>query len=180
MEENIIVKKQNDNILLFHLYVKNRGAFFRYYLNLEKYELIVTGEITASYNWTSGTKESFIELMLRSDKLYLLNKLSYSTGRRFDLPKSITQTIMNLNEYFEVEDGYKKNLIEEISSIDADTFEGFYYQCVKLIEDNCLDYLEDIERCISNAEVFPYWLIEAVELFCSEIKPLLKEIKGSN
>jgi len=83
------VEQQTKGLLVFHLYEEKTRARIRYYINLEEYELVVTGETTASYKWVSGTKESFIDLLLRSDEGYILMKLGYSKDKIFNLDKSI-------------------------------------------------------------------------------------------
>ena len=174
------VEQQTKGLLVFHLYEEKTRARIRYYINLEEYELVVTGETTASYKWVSGTKESFIDLLLRSDEGYILMKLGYSKAKIFNLDKSIEETINN------IKDNYGEDITSLLESEDVENFydelkqiddcwspEGFVIKVNEVIDSYSeLEYL-DIHECIESIEEHPHWLVRSVELFCSDIKPLL-------
>lgn len=170
------------NILRYRLKDDKNGAIVYFTLDLDNYELIISGETTASYQWVSGTKESFIDLMLRCDYSYLLMKLGYSRPKEFNLEKSIEETIKNI----------KENLGEDIVlNLESDDLEDFYREIRYGIEcytsesfvtivNEIIDSYEgldslDVHECIECVEEHPYWLKKSVEYFCEHIKPLLKE-----
>lgn len=175
--------EQLKNILRYRLKDDKNGAIVYFTLDLDKYELIITGEITASYKWTESTRETFIDLMLRSDYNYILMKLGYSRPKEFNLEKSIEETIKNI----------KDNLGEEIIlNLEGDDLEDFYKEIRYGIEcytsesfvtivNEIIDSYEgldglDVHECIKCIEEHPYWLRKSVEYFCEYIKPLLKEL----
>ena len=177
--------KQLKNILRYRLYDNKNSAIIYFTLDLDKYELIISGETTASYEWVSGTKESFIDLMLRSDYNYILRKLGYSRPKEFNLEKSIEETIKNI----------KDNLGEEIVlNLEGDDLEDFYKEIRTSVEcytsedfinivNEIIDSYEgldglDVHECIKCIEEYPYWLKKSVEYFCEYIKPLLKELNN--
>lgn len=177
MSNNIIeITQQTKGLLIFNLYEEVYHARIRYYINLEEYELVVTGETTASYKWVSGTKESFIDLLLRSDYGYILMKLGYSRPKVFNLNKSIEETIKEIkdNYYEDLDEDIRDDFLTNIKSIDVATSEGFYKDMCSLIENYELRYL-DLHECINVVENYPHWLVRSVDLFFSDIKPLLKE-----
>ena len=173
---------EEKNILRYKLHDDSNHARVYFTLDLDNYELIISGEVTASYKWVSGTKESFIDLMLRSDYSYLLMKLGYSIPKEFNLDKSIEKTIKNI----------KENLGEEIVlNLEGDDLEDFYREIRCGIEcytsesfitivNEIIDSYEgldglDVHECIECVEEPPYWLKKSVEYFCEHIKPILKE-----
>lgn len=166
-----VVTQQVGDILIFNLFEEKTHARIRYYLNLKEYELVVTGEITASYKWVSGTKESFIDLMLRCESGYLLMKLGYSRLKIFNLDKSLERTIEDIKDNYseDIEDSF----LDEVKAIEASTSEGFYKDFYNLIDAYDLNYL-DISECVHIIEEHPHWLVRSIELFCSDIKPLLE------
>jgi len=173
MENKITISQQSGNILFFNLYEEKHHARIRYYLNLDEYELVITGETTASYKWVSGTKESFIDLLLRCDKGYILMKLGYSRPKNFNLDKSIDETIKDIKENYE---DIRDDFFDDIKSIDVSTSEGFYKEMWRILEEHDLDSC-DFHECIDCIEEHPHWLVRSVDLFFSDIKPLLKEIE---
>lgn len=171
------VTQQTKGLLVFNLYEEAHHARIRYYINLEEYELVVTGETTASYKWVSGTKESFIDLLLRSDYGYILMKLGYSRPKVFHLDKSIEETIKAIkdNYYEDIDEDIRDDFLDDIKSIDVSTSEGFHKEMWRILEENDLDYL-DLHECIDCIEEYPHWLVRSVDLFFSDIKPLLKNV----
>lgn len=178
----MIYISEEKNILRYRLHDDSNHARVYFTLDLDNYELIISGEVTASYKWVSGTKESFIDLMLRSDYSYLLMKLSYSIPKEFNLDKSIEETIKSI----------KENLGEEIVlNLEGDDLEDFYREIRGGIEcytsesfitivNEIIDSYEgleglDVHECIECVEEPPYWLKKSVEYFCEHIKPILKE-----
>lgn len=179
--------EQLKNILRYKLYNDTNGAIIYFTLDLDKYELIISGETTASYKWVESTKETFIDLMLRSDYNYILMKLGYSRPKEFNLKKSIEETIKNI----------KDNLGEEIIlNLEGDDLEDFYkeirtgVECytseefINIVNEiiNSYEGLDglDVHECIEYIEEHTYWLRKSVEYFCEYIKPLLKEFNNEN
>lgn len=180
------VIQQFGDILIFNLYEEKTHARIRYYLNLKEYELLISGEISASYKWVANTKESFIDLMLRSDYGYLLMKLGYSRPKNFDLDKSIEKTIKNIKENFEedIELNLEGDDLEDFYSeirngIECYTSERFITIVNEIIDSYEGLYGLDLHECIECVEDHPYWLKKSVEYFCEHIKPLLKEVLGN-
>lgn len=167
--------EQLKNILRYRLHDDENDAVVYFTLDLDKYELIISGETSASYKWVETPKtESFIDLMLRCDKGYLAMKLGYSRPKEFNLDETIEKTIENIKDNYEEE--IEEEFFEEIKDIDVSTCEGFYNEIQKLIEDYDL-YTYDLHECVYCVEEHPYWLKKSVEYFCEHIKPLLKEVQ---
>lgn len=183
LEQKEIKIEQLKNILRYRLKDSNNGAVVYFTLDLDKYELIISGETTASYKWVEGTKESFIDLMLRCDMYYLLQKLGYSRPKNFDLDKSIEKTIKNIKENFEedIELNLEGDDLEDFYSeirngIECYTSERFITIVNEIIDSYEGLYGLDLHECIECVEDHPYWLKKSVEYFCEHIKPLLKEV----
>lgn len=163
---------EEKNILRYRLHDDSNHAWVYFTLDLDRYELIISGEVTASYKWVETKKsESFIELMLRCSEGYLTNKLGYSIPKEFNLEKSIEETIENFKDYYEE---LEEDFYEEIRGIDVSTSEGFY-RAVEDIVDIYLVDTADCYECVECVEEHPYWLEKSVEYFCEHIKPILKE-----
>lgn len=163
---------EEKNILRYRLHDDSNHAWVYFTLDLDRYELIISGEVTASYKWVETKKsESFIELMLRCNAGYLTNKLGYSIPKEFNLEKSIEETIENFKDYYEE---VEEDFYEDIRNIDVSTSEGFY-KAVEEIEDVYFIDTSDFYTLVECVEEPPYWLKKSVEYFCEHIKPILKE-----
>lgn len=169
--------EQLKNILRYRLKDSENGAVVYFTLDLDKYELIITGETTASYKWVDGTKETFIDLMLRCSKEYLMDKLS---NEEFDNEASIEKTIANMKAKYDKEtcrldnDEFKELLLDIEDIYAGDEWE-FDSEVCRIFDDLCVQpYFED---CISRVCDFPYWIRKSIDYFCKHIKPLLKEVQ---
>jgi len=137
-----------------------------------------------TYGWPpTPNHESFLQLMARIDKEYLLSKISGETD--FLIEKSKENTIQNIRKYYEniLESGDLNDICEQIKDIDDASEEGFY----RLVDDildrySCSDTFEiiHIEKDYPNdAKVFARFFCEVVQ---PEIKKQLafKEAAGVN
>ena len=168
MNDKITVDKLT-NVLRYRLYDDAKLAVVYFTLDLDKYELIISGETTASYKWPGPTKETFIELMLRCSPCYLIDKLCKE--EEFNLDESIKKTIESIYKYYDEDD--IEDLIDDIKNIECDTAEGFQLILKEVFDINNFSYYpEDYCEIVTNV---PYWIQKSIEYFCKYIKPLLKE-----
>lgn len=175
---------EEKNILRYRLHDDSNHAWVYFTLDLDRYELIISGEVTASYKWPESESQNdrtFIECLLGFSPFYLNMKLGYSVAKEFSLEKSIQKTIDSIKDYYgeEFEKEYKKNTelrnyIDDIKGLDVGSSESFVraieelYTYQYVIEEELHGYIEYVEEP-------PYWLKKSVEYFCEHIKPILKE-----
>jgi hypothetical protein len=171
------VEKLDSRIIKYRLYDEISSGVLYYTLDLDKYSLSIDGETTAGYKWVETPKsESFIKLMLRCDKFYLMNKLFSEV---FDLEQSIeaTKQWIEENKWFYRLKG-KKKCFKEMDEICADCESQFVERVVELLGEYDIELDGDDEYylwadCVKKD--YKYWQKKAVDLFCEFIKPELKK-----
>ena len=171
------VEKLNNRIIKYRLYDEKSGGVVYYTLDLDKYSLSISGEITAEYKWTETPQsESFIKLMLRCSRWYLLNKLF---AKVFDLEKSIVavQKWIEEKEYFVDDDEAKIDCFEAIAVICTRSDEAFMQSVIKALDDYGVEIDGDTEYLLWNRieKSYKYWAEKSVDLFCEQIKPELEK-----
>lgn len=172
------VEKLNSRIIKYRLYDEKSMGVLYYTLDLDKYSLSIGGETSADYKWVETPKaESFLELMLRCDSGYLLNKLF---NKVFDLEKSIKSVIEYFEEYelfdCDYESDEKEDFLEEIKKIDCDCENCFIERVNEILDDYDKNYIDDDYDLWNRIEKsYKYWDKKAVDLFCEFIKPELKK-----
>ena len=174
-------------ILKYKVYDEENYATCYFTLDLDNYELSVSGECQASYQWSITPQESFLDLMLRCGEDYLCNKLGYCMEKEFDFDKSVEKTVEKVKRYFveQEEDGeeippeFRDRVIILIKNIDECGEEMFWYEAESIISRylNKTSYPEDY---ISLVKEYPYWLTRSVKYFCENVKPALEEYKKSH
>lgn len=176
------IEKLASRIIKYRLYDEDSMGVLYYTLDLDKYSLSIGGETSADYKWVETPKtETFIKLMLRCDKYYLLNKLF---DRTFDLEASINSTkeFLEENQWF-VKYKDKKDCLKEIEEICADYESEFVKEVIEKLEEYDVDVDGDMEYDLWNCveKTYKYWQEKAVRLFCEYIKPeLKKELESDN
>lgn len=170
---NVTIEQPNERILYYRLRLPDRGVRLDYTINLDRYILSINGEVNCSYKWVE-TKESFIDLLKRCDKWYIINKLS---DRVLDIEKSVEETVEKLRDYLEVTDYDEQLELKEIEDelYNYQTKDAFYLNAVErigyhygLTESEIYD-----DKLIQIYEKYPYWIETAVDLFIEHIVPLL-------
>ena len=170
----------NAKTLVYKVHDEENYATCYFTLNLDTYELIISGECQASYKWNVTPEESFIDLMLRCEQEYLNTKFGYSIAQEFNLEKSIERTVENVKQWLEDEydQGTIDRIVTRIKMIDCWGEESFYSE----LEDIC--YLaaqrDLIESCCVIVKENPYWLTRSIQYFCENVKPALEEYKKSH
>lgn len=145
--------------------------------DLDSYTLLAESDCgNYTYGWTPTPKtESFIDLMCRIGKHYLLNKISDET--EFDIEESKRKTIANLDDYlFQCVSEYQEciNRINEIGNCED---ELFYRECDDILGDyEICDSFEIIE-IIKN---YPTRAIRFVDIFKNIVQPFLKMERDNN
>lgn len=182
----INVEPLKSRILKYKLYDDNNGALCYFTLDLDKYELAISGECQAIYKWYESPDETFIDLMLRCEHEYLCTKLGYCMEKEFNFDKSLEKTLERVNQYFKdkEEDGegysktYKKVVLDKIKDVDCCGEEKFWFD----IEDILTSYLRPNypEDYCAIVKEHPYWLTRSVQYFCENIKPMLEQYKKEN
>jgi len=122
-----------------------------------------------SYSWSPDDTESFVKLMSRIDKCYLLGKISAET--KFNLEKSKELTIKNLCQIEEYRIPSHTSLAEMEKNIRNFEFddETLFYLEVELETCNLLDY-----ESIDLVKEYPGGAITFVDIFCDYLQPILK------
>ena len=151
----------------------------RFNFNLDRYELFISSDCgTYGYKWCETPKtESFIELMSRVDKDYLLHKLC-GEPKEFDYDAT-KESILRCYEDDEVNLELVKSIFEEIE----DQYEPNSADCFALMWDEAdspdHNFPEIWDRIVYS---YSYDAIKIVNIFENEIKKALKEIlaKGGN
>lgn len=167
------VKKLNSRIIKYRLYDEDSLGVIYYTLDLDRYQLSISGETTASYKWVETPQsESFLKLMVRCDKGYLLDKLFNEV---FDLEESIKSVKKYIEENYEYEADYTlKSINKDIDEIDCNGMDYFVSSIEKILEQHYLtaEYYDLYDCCEKK---FKHWDERAIDLFCEYIKPELKK-----
>ena len=172
------VQKLDSRIIKYRLYDEKSMGVLYYTLDLDKYSLSIGGETSADYKWVeTPTSESFIELMIRCDSGYLLNKLF---DKVFDLEKSIKSVIEYFEEYelfdCDYESDEKQDFLEEINGIDCDCENCFIERVIAILDDYDKHDIEaDYDLWNRIERSYKYWDKKAVDLFCEFIKPEIEK-----
>ena len=127
------VQKLESRIIKYRLYDDDSKGVLYYTLDLDKYSLSISGETTAEYKWVETPKtESFIKLMLRCDKYYLMNKLFHKV---FDLYKSIeaTKALCEEEKWFYRKHKTKEKFLKEMDKICADCESEYVRNVIELL-----------------------------------------------
>lgn len=169
------VIKLNSRIIKYKICDSEHGVHY-YTLDLDRYQLSISGETNASYKWVETPQsESFLKLMIRCDKGYLLDKLF---DKVFDVEKSIKSVIDYIKEYYEDEDSETLNsIIEDIDDIECNEMNYFVNSIEGILRNHYLPVeCYDLYGCCNRK--FKHWDEKAIDLFCQYIKPeLRKEIE---
>lgn len=173
----MIIKEVTPNVRQFHFKQEQSDEDYgsclwaNITLDCDNYTLIAESDCG---NYTYGWKptpdyESFIHLMCRIGKDYLLNKISSRCV--FDLEESKKETIDTV-----LDSGYilSDDDIESINDIDDwSSEESFYRECdsiLKLSDANITDRFE----LISCAKRYPAGAMTFVNIFCDILQPILQ------
>ena len=171
------VKEINPRILTLE-YRQEKGdkdygscLWAQFMFNLGRYELSITSDCgNYAYKWVETTKsESFLELMARCDKGYILGKL-YGEPDIFDYDKTKERFY---DAYTEDEE---KEMLDDIF-LDMEIYgqpetgEGFIKEFDSLDEDN---YFQGSWEFIKY--VYPSDALKIVDVFDTAIRPYIKKI----
>lgn len=173
------VQKLDSRIIKYRLFDEESKGVLYYTLDIDKYSLSIGGETSADYKWVETPKdESFINLMLRCDSGYLMNKLF---SRVFDLNKSMeaTQKLIGEREWLSCcRKTEKKDFDERFDEIGADCASEYVRNVIELLFEYGVELDCDDEYYLWTYGVekdYKYWQKKAVDLFCEFIKPELKK-----
>ena len=182
----ILVEPLKNRILKYKLYDDNNGALCYFTLDLDRYELSISGECQANYKWYESSNETFIDLMLRCEQDYLCDKLGLYMEKEFDLDKSKEKTIERMKQYFKdkEEDGeefnktHKERALYLVENLENCGEEMFWHEMEWIIT----HYLKPTypEDYCAIVKEYPYWLTRSVQYFCENIKPMLEQYKKEN
>ena len=166
------VQKLESRIIKYRLRDDEGGVFY-YTLDLDKYELLISGETNASYKWEETPQsESFLKLMVRCDKWYLLEKLF---EEEFDFSASVKAVKEYIKEYYDYEtDDTLQSINEDIDEMDCNDID-YFLKSIETSLDNhyLLPEWYDLCECIENH--YKYWDEKAIDHFCKYIKPELRK-----
>lgn len=166
------VIKLNSRIIKYKICDDDWGVIY-YTLDLDRYQLSISGETTARYKWVETPQsESFLHLMVRCDKWYLLNKLF---NKVFDLEASVKSIKRYIKEYYEDEDGKTiESIFEDIDDIECNSVDYFVPSIERILTNHNLsvDYY-DLYGCCERK--YNHWDEKSIDLFCEYIKPELRK-----
>ena len=165
------VTKLDSRIIKYKLVDAEHGVHY-YTLDLDRYQLSISGETVASYKWVeTPTSESFLKLMVRCDKWYLLDKMF---NKIFDIEASKKSIKDYIKECYEDEDGETiESIFEDIDGIDCDGIDYFINAIERILTNHyLLVEFYDLYACIEKK--FKHWDEKSIDLFCEYIKPELK------
>lgn len=150
-----------------------------FHFDLDCYDLMITSDCGGySYGWTpTPNSESFLHLMGRIDKYYLLGKIANRTVvDSKETLKSVMDYVVDLAEYNDV----------EIDDYDREKIKG---ACNERTDRDCFDALKDaldtsqvcdlfsefdLAECIHMTE--PIGAKKVVEIFANHIQPMVKKM----
>ncbi|MBQ8424446.1 MAG: hypothetical protein IJX17_00290 [Clostridia bacterium] len=174
----IEIKELDTRIIKYRLADKKNGAVIYYTLDLDKYQLSIQGEVSGSYKWCETPEsESFLELMVRCDKWYLMNKLF---NKVFDCNKSIKNVKRYIKENYRFWDKEEeKEIFNDLSEIDTNSAEMCMDKVFEVLNAHPKGW-DTYEICCCMEDSYKYWDEKAISYFCNNIKPKLKKKIGEN
>lgn len=119
-----------------------------------------------SYCWQPTDSESFLELMCRINKDYLLNKIANED--RFDCD----ETTENILKYWEDIIVMKEELVEQIKQIEASSMQEYIEELDYIDEEDIFDSLDMYEYACYK---YPYGAITFCEIFEKYVQPLIRK-----
>lgn len=144
-----------------------RCMWARINLDNDNYSLLAETDCGSyNYSWNVTEDESFLELMCRINKDYLLGKVANENV--FDCD----ETTKALLDYY-INDGVYLDdaLLEQIKQIYTSSLEG-YVEEIKYIDDDNIFNDSDIYECACNK--YPVGAITFSEIFEEYVQPLIK------
>ena len=177
-ESQLKIEELDTRIIKYRLEDPKNGAVIYYTLDLDKYQLSIQGEASGSYKWCETPDcESFLELMVRCDKRYLLNKLF---NKVFDCNQSIKNVKRYIKENYEFWDkDEEKEIFNDLSEIYTDCAEAFMDKVFEVLNAHPKDW-DTYEICCCMEDTYNYWDKKAISYFCNNIKPKLRKKLGEN
>ena len=143
----------------------------RFVFNLDRYELSITSDCgNYGYKWYETPKsESFLQLMSRTDKGYMLDKL-YGRANIFDFEA----TKKKIYEWFGEDEGDKEQLDEIFEEMEI--YGGYpdnASEFMRVFEDNNRNDFSDVWETMQY--VYPSNALKIVEVFKDHIQPYIKQ-----
>lgn len=147
-------------------------------LNCDTYTLMAETDCGKYvHSWTpTPDEESFIQLLCRIEKEYLVGKISVKNV--FDFEESKRRTYEIIRQSRDCRENAER-IIEDIEyALDNDNYrsgESFYRTCNSILQKNDVYYSSEM-ICIEND--YPVGAKIFAEIFDTAIKPYLKTLKG--
>lgn len=139
----------------------------RFYFNLDKYEMMIVSDCgNFSYGWCATPKtESFMQLMSRCDKYYILKKIARQDVFDFKATKEYL--------YLDTDDDEERKKLDEI-------FDAFDYEpatggdFVRMFdEENDGTFVDTFEMPVYR---YPYGAVRIAGIFNEHIRPKIKSM----
>jgi hypothetical protein len=173
----MVIKETTPNIRQFQYKLEacddNYGTclWARITLDCDNYTILAESDCGHyAYSWKATPDyESFIHLLCRLDKSYLLDKLS--ARYVFELAQSKKETIRNV-----LDCGYElpEDDIQSINDLDCYSEESFYNECDEILRFSNAK-INDRFELISCVKKYPVSAISFVNVFCDVLQPVLRE-----
>lgn len=150
-------------------------------LDCKNYTLLIDSDCGSyTYGWTpTPDAESFVHLMSRINKEYLLGKIAEKS--HFDIEASIEQTIDNIRAYYDEDEDEEYSCIPDVISqeikdlYDHGSPEMFFHACEELIERECDELSPDTFEIISVVTDYTAEAKRIAKIFRDCLQPLLKQ-----
>lgn len=148
--------------------------YARFYFNLDRYELMIISDCgNYGYKWyETPNSESFLELMARCEKGYVLEKI-YGNADIFDY--EATKDCLYSTYFDDREDIEKLNEIFESMEFDEPETGNDFLR--RFDEENDGYFIDTFEFPVYR---YPSNALKIVSVFENNIKPKIKEILGEN
>jgi hypothetical protein len=177
----MIIEETTPNIRQFHYRQektdKDYGSclWANITLDCDNYTLMVESDCgNYTYGWCPTPEyESFIHLMCRIEKDYLLDKISSRCV--LDIEQSKKETIDNVlyNDYILSDDD-----IESINDIDDfSSDETFYKECDDILRSSGITDTFELMQCVKR---YPAGAITFADIFCDVLQPILQTEERKN
>lgn len=139
--------------------------------DLSNFSLLIISDCgDFSYMWPKSDRETFLHLMSRVRKNYLLEK--FSGAPSFDLEASIKATIKNIKEN-EPEENRERviNQVNELKNREIMSEDEFEQEC-----DDIFIYFGWNDKCEAKIiRTYPLRTEKIVDIFINHVQPLIKE-----
>ena len=173
------VEKIENRILKYRVYDEKSGGVCFYTLDLDRFELTVSGEASGSYKWTNTEPhETFVSLMKRCSQGYICDKLF---DEEWSNERAIEAALEDF-DYYKDEFAKSEDIIKEIKEIHAYNYDSFMRDLEDVIVLNGETFEPTFDSMFQDfwdhhLTAHTYWNKKSIEWFKEYVTPILEEWK---